>query len=150
MLFRGRSHRSLDPKGRLMIPPEIRDILLSRSQEGRLVLTTYDRCVVGYPLPDWEEFEQKFHKLKNPSLKVRNFRRLVIGGAEEAVLDKQGRIRLSADHMAYAGMDKDVVLVGQGSKFEIWDKVRFDALMAEDTFDDVADELAESGIDFPI
>ncbi|UZP67287.1 division/cell wall cluster transcriptional repressor MraZ [Desulfovibrio mangrovi] len=150
MLFRGRSHRSLDPKGRLMLTPEIRDILLSRSHEGKLVLTTYDRCVVGYPLPDWEEFEQKFQKLKTPSLKVRNFRRLVIGGAEEMALDKQGRIRISADHMAYAGLDKDVVIVGQGSKFEIWDKARFEALMSEDSFDDVADELAESGIDFPI
>ncbi|WP_174409346.1 division/cell wall cluster transcriptional repressor MraZ [Desulfovibrio psychrotolerans] len=150
MLFRGRVHRSLDPKCRLMLPPEIRDILLARAQEGRLMLTTYDRCIVGYPLPDWEEFEQKFQKLKTPSLKVRNFRRLVIGGAEEAVLDKQGRIRLSADHMAYAGMDREVTIVGQGNKFEIWDKGRFAALMAEDSFDDVADELAESGIDFPI
>lgn len=133
-----------------MMTPEIRDILLSRSHEGRLVLTTYDRCVVGYPLPDWEEFEQKFQKLKTPSLKVRNFRRLVIGGAEEMALDKQGRIRISEDHMAYAGLDKDVIIVGQGNKFEIWDKARFEALMSEDTFDDVADELAESGIDFPI
>jgi MraZ protein len=104
---------------------------------------------MGFPLPDWEEFEQKFHRLKNPSLKLRHFRRLVIGGAEEIVVDKQGRIRLPADHVSYGGLQKEIVLVGQGSKFEIWDKTRFEELMALD-FDDVADELTESGIDFPI
>lgn len=147
MLFRGRSHRSLDPKGRLMLPPEFRDILVSRSTEGKLVLTSFDGCVVGYPYPDWEEFEEKFARLRNPSRKMRDFRRLVIGGAEEMVADPQGRVRISRDHMEYAGLSKDVVLVGQGSRFEIWDQARFDALMNQD-FDDVADELAESGIDF--
>ncbi|MCT4535510.1 division/cell wall cluster transcriptional repressor MraZ [Halodesulfovibrio sp.] len=149
MYFRGRSHRSLDNKSRVMLPTAFRDILLSRSEGGKLVLTTYDRCVMGFPLPDWEEFEQKFHRLKNPSLKLRHFRRLVIGGAEEIVVDKQGRIRLPADHVSYGGLQKEIVLVGQGSKFEIWDKTRFEELMALD-FDDVADELTESGIDFPI
>ena len=132
-----------------MLPPEFRDKLLARSEEGRIVLTTYDGCVVGYPLPDWEEFEERFHKLKTPSLKVRHFRRLVIGGAEEMQVDKQGRIRISADHMGYAGLGKEVVLIGQGSKFEVWDKGKFEALMNQD-FDDVADELQESGIEFPI
>jgi len=149
MYFRGRSHRSLDNKGRVMLPTAFRDILLSRSEGGTLILTTYDRCVMGFPLPDWEEFEQKFHRLKNPSLKLRHFRRLVIGGAEEIIVDKQGRIRIPADHVAYGGLQKEIVLVGQGSKFEIWDKTRFDELMTLN-FDDVADELTESGIDFPI
>ncbi|MCG8529261.1 MAG: division/cell wall cluster transcriptional repressor MraZ [Desulfovibrionales bacterium] len=149
MYFRGRSHRSLDNKGRVMLPSAFRDILLSRSEGGTLVLTTYDRCVMAYPLPDWEEFERKFHRLKNPSFKLRQFRRLVIGGAEELAADKQGRIRLPADHIAYANLKKDIVIVGQGSKFEIWDSDRFEELMTMD-FDDVAEELTDSGIDFPI
>lgn len=147
MLFRGRSHRSLDPKGRLMLPPEFRDILLSRSEEGKLVLTSFDGCVVGYPYPDWVDFEDKFNRLKNPSRKMRDFRRLVIGGAEEMTADPQGRVRVSRSHMDYAGLTKDVVLVGQGSRFEIWDQSKFDAIVAQD-FDDVTEELAESGIDF--
>ena len=49
--------------------------------------------------------------------------------------------------MDYAGLTKDVVLVGQGSRFEIWDQSKFDAIVAQD-FDDVTEELAESGIDF--
>lgn len=149
MLFRGRSYRSLDPKGRLMLPPEFRDILLSRSSEGKLVLTTYDGCIVGYPLPDWTEFEDKFNRIKNPSRKLRDFRRLVLGGAEELIIDKQGRIRLSKAQSQYAQLGKDIVLVGQGQKFEIWNQEQFDALLTQN-FDDVSDELSESGIDFPI
>ena len=57
------------------------------------------------------------------------------------------RIRLSRAHVEYAGLEHDAVVVGQGGKFEIWDQARFKALLSQD-FDDVADELAESGIDF--
>ena len=132
-----------------MLPAEFRDILLVRSTEGRFVLTTYDGCLVGYPAPDWMEFEEKFSRLKTPSRRMRDFRRLVIGGAEELALDNQGRVRISQAHREYAGLGREVVLVGQGPKFEIWDQGRFDAIMGQ-SFDDVVDELAESGIDFVI
>lgn len=104
MYFRGRSSRNLDPKGRLMLPPEFRESLLARSAEGKFMLTTYDGCIVGFPWPDWVEFEEKFARIPNPSREMRNFRRLVIGGAEEQLADAQGRIRLSRDHLAYAGL----------------------------------------------
>ena len=68
-------------------------------------------------------------------------------GAEDQSFDAQGRIRLSRAHVEYAGLEHDAVVVGQGDKFEIWDQARFKALLSQD-FDDVADELAESGIDF--
>ena len=118
MLFRGQSYRSLDAKGRLMLPPEFRDALTASSTDGTFVLTTYDGCLVGYPGPLWNELEERFGRLRNSSRKIRDFRRLVLGG-----------------------------VVGQGDKFEIWDQARFKALLSQD-FDDVADELAESGIDF--
>ncbi|THB66779.1 MAG: transcriptional regulator MraZ [Desulfovibrio sp.] len=149
MLFRGRFFRSLDPKGRIMLPPEFRDTVLACVAEGKVVLTTFDGCVVGYPLPDWEEFEEKFNRLRNPSRKMRDFRRLVIGGAEEAAIDKQGRLALSKALREYGGLSKDLVLVGQGRKFEIWDQGKLDAVMDQD-FDDVTEELADSGIDFNI
>lgn len=150
MLFKGRSQRSLDPKGRVMLPPEFREILLARCSEGRLVLTTYDDCIVGYPLPDWEEFEEKFNRIKSPSKLVRHFRRLVIGGAREVTIDKQGRIPLSPDHREYAGIDgKEIVLVGQGSKFEIWNHASIEDVL-DMNFDDVAEELAANGIELDI
>ena len=147
MYFRGRTARSLDPKGRLMLPPEFRAALSSRSSEGRVVLTTYDGCVVGFPFPDWEEFEDKMNRVKNPARSVRDFRRLVLGGAEEMLVDAQGRVRLSREHAQYAGIEREVVLVGQGARFEVWSPERLTPVL-EQNFDDVAQALAESGIDF--
>lgn len=147
MYFRGRTLRSLDPKGRVMLPPEFRGILSSRSEECCVVLTTYDGCVVGFPFPDWEEFEDKMNRVKNPARSVRDFRRLVLGGAEEMEVDAQGRVRLPKEHMQYAGIDREAMLVGQGARFEIWAPGRL-APVLEQNFDDVAAALAESGIDF--
>ena len=147
MYFRGRIARSLDPKGRLMLPPDFRATLSSRSSEGRVVLTTYDGCVVGFPFVDWEEFEDKMNRVKNPARNVRDFRRLVLGGAEEMLVDGQGRVRLSREHAHYAGIELEVVLVGQGVRFEVWSPERLTPVL-EQNFDDVAQALAESGIDF--
>lgn len=147
MYFRGRSFRNPDSKGRLMLPPEFRGILSSRSEQGRVVLTTYDGCIVGFPLPDWEEFEETMNRIKNPPRNVRDFRRLVLGGAEEMALDAQGRVRLSREQMQYAGIEREVVLVGQGTRFEIWAPQRL-APILDQNFDDVAQAIAETGIDF--
>ncbi len=146
MYFRGRILRNLDPKSRLMLSPEFREILLSRSPESKVVLTTYDGCVVGFPLPEWEEFEHKMNRIKNPSKGVRFFRRLVIGGAEEVAVDGQGRVRLSRELLKCAGIEREVVLMGQGSRFEIWAPGTLDAALEQD-FDDVAAALADTGID---
>ena len=120
---------------------------MARSEEGKVVLTTYDRCIVGFPMPDWQEFEDKMYRIKNPARNVRDFRRLVIGGAEVMGLDGQGRIRLSKEHMQYAGIEREAMLVGQGPRFEIWSQERLTPVLDQD-FDDVARSIAESGIDF--
>lgn len=147
MYFRGRLLRSPDPKGRLMLPPEFREILNLRSPGGRSVLTTYDDCIVAFPYPDWEEFEHKMNRIKNPSRVVRDFRRLVLGGAEDMTPDAQGRIRLSRDHLAYSGIEREAMIVGQGPRFEIWSPERLAPVLAQN-LDDVAAAIAETGIDF--
>ena len=149
MLFRGNSSRAVDVKGRLMLPPAFREILDLRSKSGGFVLTTYDGCLVGYPLPDWQELEEKLALLRTTSRKVRDFKRLVLGGAEEMTPDSHGRVLLSKAHLGYAGIRREAVLVGQGRTFELWDKDSFAAVIGQN-FDDLADELADSGIDFPI
>lgn len=146
MFFRGRLQRNPDPKGRVMLPPEFREVLLSRSPEGKLVLTTYDDCVVGFPLPEWEEFEYKLNGVKAAPLRLRNFRRKVIGGAVEMTPDPQGRIRLTQEHLEYAGISREATLVGQGPRFEIWSPERLAPVLA-DTYDDVSQDLADAGID---
>lgn len=146
MFFRGRLQRNPDPKGRIMLPPEYREILYVRSPEGKLVLTTYDDCVVAFPLPEWEEFERKLNNVKSAPLRVRNFRRQVIGGAVEMLPDAQGRIRLTQELQEYSGISREATLVGQGPRFEIWAPERLAPVLA-DNYDDVAQDLADAGID---
>ncbi len=147
MFFRGRSTRNIDPKGRLMFSPEFREILASRSPDSKVVLTTYDGCVVGFPFPEWETFEDKINRIANPSRAVRDFRRLVLGGAEEMTFDGQGRLRLSKDHLVYGGIEREVIIMGQGPRFELWSPERLNPVLAQN-FDDVASDIADAGIDF--
>jgi len=149
--FRKNSHRTLDSKGRLMLPPEYRDIVCAASSSGSFVLTGYDECIVAFTMPEWEAFEEKIYQLKNSDLALRTFRRLVLGRAEELELDPQGRVRISQALARYAGLSKDVVLVGQGDRFEIWDAQRYENLKLDDAaLDRVMKELAQSGIDFSL
>ena len=157
MFFRGRSSRSLAPKGRLMLPPEYRESLAARglkkedgSASPRFMVTTYDGCLVAYPWADWIELEEKFARLPNPSPAVRAFRRLFIGGAEEQEPDAQGRIRLSQDHREYAGIEREAVIMGLVNRFEIWNPARLKASLDEQKLEDVTGELAASGIDFAL
>ena len=146
MRFRGHIYRTLDQKGRLMLPADIREILASLEPEGRFVLTTYDGCLVGFPEPTWLELEEKFSSLTNANRKMRDFRRLVLGGAEMMLPDSLGRVKLSRAQMDYAGLERDIAIVGQGNRFEIWDQNTFKSLL-EQNFDDVTDSLAAEGME---
>lgn len=129
-----------------MLPPEYRDVITSTSAEGQFVLTSFYGRLVGYTLPDWEKNVEQFSHLKFPSLKLSHFISKVLGLAEEVSPDAQGRIRIPQPLMRAGNLSKDVVLVGLGRKFEIWDQERFEALEQED----VAEELANSGIDISL
>ncbi|RFA30316.1 cell division/cell wall cluster transcriptional repressor MraZ [Alkalilimnicola ehrlichii] len=121
-MFRGVSHLNLDAKGRLTFPSRYRERLQAYC-EGEMVITVDpDHCLLVYALPDWEVIEAKLAKL--PSLKPQNRRlqRLLIGYATECPMDGNGRILLPPPLRDFAGLDKKVVLVGQGNKFELWDE----------------------------
>ncbi|GAB6113561.1 division/cell wall cluster transcriptional repressor MraZ [Desulfomicrobium escambiense] len=148
-MFRGHSHRTQDPKGRLMLPPEFRDEVFAQSPEGKLILTNFDDCVAAYPLPEWEQIEQSFSKLNMADRRVRDFHRFFISGAVEVTLDKQGRVLIPPHLRSYAGLQKDIVLAGVGRKFEIWDLGRFEAQRTamQENFDQVMDDLAGNGFE---
>ena len=149
--FRKIFHRSLDSKGRLMLPPEYRDIICAASSSASFVLTGYSKFIVAYTMPEWEVFEEKICEVENPSLELSMFRRQIRGRAEELELDTQGRVRVSQALMRFAGLSKDVLLMGQGSTFEIWDTQRFeDAKLGDAALGSVAKELTQSGIKFSL
>ena len=124
--------------------------LISTEIETKLVITTYDDCLVAYPWYDWIKLEEQFTRITNPSPSVRNFRRLFIGGAEEHTLDAQGRIRLSQEHRDYAKLEKEVTVLGLTNRFEIWNPTLLKQRMEAESFESVSDELNNSGIDFAL
>jgi MraZ protein len=152
MLFRGHSFRNLDPKGRLMLPPEFRETLLNGSPDGKLMVTNFDGCIVGYPMVEWEQIEVSFQQINMLDQKLRSFQRFFIAGAVEVCLDKQGRVLIPPHLREYAKLDKDVILAGVGRKFEIWDRARFEAQRAqmEHDFDTIMNGLAENGFELKI
>ncbi|MCL1915600.1 MAG: cell division/cell wall cluster transcriptional repressor MraZ [Desulfovibrionaceae bacterium] len=145
MSFRGRIPRNVDNQGRIMLPPEYREALthLAKSEDGKLALTTYDDCVVGIPLPLWLEFENKLQAIKNPSEKLRKFKRLVMSGATVGAPDSQGRIRLNQDQLGYAGIADEAYLVGNSERFELWLPQRFEENVLRQDYSDISSELPE-------
>ena len=121
MIFRGINNLALDARGRMAIPARYRERLMETCG-GRLVVTVdKDSCLLVYPLPEWEIIEAQLIALPSLNKQARLLQRLLIGHATEVELDSQGRILLPTMLREYAGMDKKLVLIGQGKKFEIWD-----------------------------
>jgi MraZ protein len=124
-MFQGAAQLSLDSKGRLAIPARYRDMLLAHCA-GRLVLTAdADGCLLMYPQPEWQPIYDKLNKLSSFNPKSRALQRLLIGHANEEVMDGAGRVLIAATLRSYAALDKHVMLVGQGNKFELWDEARW-------------------------
>ena len=120
-MFRGANAISLDTKGRVTVPTRYRQLLLDDCQ-GQLVCTidTQQPCLLLYPLPEWEEIEQKLSRLSSMNPAERRLQRLLLGNAMEGEMDKNGRFLLSAPLRQHADLTKEVMLVGQLNKFEIW------------------------------
>lgn len=121
-LFRGVNTISLDAKGRMAMPARYRDRFMETC-DGQLVITVdRDHCLLLYPLPEWEEIERKLVRLPSLNKQARRLQRLLIGHATECELDSHGRILLPPPLREFAHLDKHLVLIGQGNKFELWDE----------------------------
>jgi len=128
-VFRGVAQLNLDTKGRLAVPARYREALVARCG-GRLVITAdYDKCLLIYPLPDWEPIQQQLMGFSSLNPKIRDLQRQLIGYAEDIEMDAAGRVLVSAALRDFAGLQKNVVLVGQGNKFALWDKERWEEVL---------------------
>jgi MraZ protein len=142
-LFKGGSAVNLDAKGRLAFPTRYREDLITRC-EGHVVLTVHDdRCLLLYPLPDWDEIERKLVRLPNQNKRTRTLQRMVLGHATEIEMDKSGRILIPPRLREFASLEKRVVLAGLGNKFEIWNEEAWEQKCTEWVSDD-GDDLPDS------
>ena len=126
-MFRGVSSINMDGKGRMAFPTRYRERLMEQC-DGNLVITidTEERCLLIYPLPEWEVIEKKIEALPSFNRAARRIQRLLIGHATDLELDGSGRILLPAPLREYAGLDKKLMLIGQGKKFELWSEEHWD------------------------
>lgn len=121
-MFRGVTPINVDAKGRMAMPARYRE-RLQELCEGRLVLTVdFDGCLMLFPDGEWEQLERKLARLPSLNPRARRLQRLLMGYASECELDGNGRVLLPAVLREYAHLDKRIVLVGQGNKFEIWNE----------------------------
>ena len=145
-MFRGANKLTLDAKGRLAMPTRYRERLQERCG-GKLVVTVdKDQCLLIYPYPDWEDIERKLMKLPSLNVQARRLQRLMVGHATELDLDGAGRILLPPSLREYGLLTRDVMLIGQGLRFELWDETRWNErrdewLASEDTATDLPAEL---------
>ncbi len=144
-VFRGINSATLDGKGRLAVPSRFREAVAA-SCDGNLVATidTHERCLLMYPLPEWEVVQRKLEGLSNIGSQARLLQRLLIGHATDLALDAQGRVLLPGMLRDYANLEKKLVLVGQGNKIEIWSEAHWHGQM--DVWLDAAGDT--SGEDF--
>ena len=132
-MLRGVSQVSLDAKGRFAVPQRHRDGLIANGSEAgsRQVMTADpSRCLLLYALAAWEPIQEKLMALSSFNASTRALQRLLVGHADDVEMDATGRLLVPPALREYAGLDKRIVLVGQGNKFEIWDEARWNELTA--------------------
>ena len=122
-MFRGATLVNLDSKGRLTVPTRYRG-MLSEESKGQMVCTIdlHQPCLLLYTLPEWEIIEEKLSQLSTMNPVERRVQRLLLGHASECQIDNAGRLLLASTLRQHAGLTKEVMLVGQINKFEIWDE----------------------------
>jgi MraZ protein len=128
VVFQGASAITLDAKGRLSVPARHRDVLAALAN-GQLTLTKHpDGCLLVFPRPAWEAFRDKVAALP---MSAAGWKRIFLGNAVDVEIDSASRIHISPELRAAAGLTKDVMLLGMGSHFELWDAARYAAHEAE-------------------
>lgn len=143
-MFKSQYNHTIDAKGRLSIPSKFREVL----GDEFVITKGMDGCLFAYTNEDWEEFERKLSTLPTLTNKnARQFVRFFMSGAASVDIDKQGRILMPNHLKIHAALDKDVVLVGAGTRFEIWSLERWESMNPNDKdMDDIAEGIESLGM----
>lgn len=138
-MFMGTYEPKLDDKGRVILPARFRDDL-----EGGVVLTSgQERCIYCFPVPDFEEMTQEMRRAPLSSKQARDWTRVMLSSAYKEVPDKQGRITIPGNLRKYAGLGKELVVIGVGGRAEIWDAQAWNEYLSvqEENYANTEDEI---------
>ncbi|RRG18028.1 transcriptional regulator MraZ [Weissella viridescens] len=144
-MFMGTYQHTVDAKNRLIIPAKFRNQL----GDSFVVTRWMEHSIRAYTQDGWDAFSKQVRALPETNAKARQFKRFVLGGAQEVEFDKQGRITLTKSLCEYAQLEKDATVFGLGEdSFEIWSTANWQAYEENvaENFDDIADGLEDLGI----
>ena len=125
-MFRGRFIHTIDAKNRMSLPAPFRQDLQRRSEHAP-ILTNAHECLFLYAFEDWCDLEREFMSYPTIQPDVEAFVRMMISGATDCPIDRQGRILVPPHLRAHANLEREVTIAGVGPKIELWDKARFEA-----------------------
>lgn len=143
-MFIGEYLHSIDLKKRMAVPSKFRADL-----KNKVVVTRgLDKCLFIYPMKVWEELAGKLGTLPVGESATRSFIRLMLAGAVDVEVDKQGRILIPDFLKSYAGLNKNVIVAGIYNRLEIWDEKKWQEYKkkAEKNTDEIAEQLGKLGV----
>lgn len=143
-MFYGEYQHTVDTKGRIIIPSKFREGL----GEKFILTKGLDNCLFAYSLDEWSNLEAKLKTLPFTDKDVRAFIRFFFAGASECEVDKQGRVLIPQNLREYAGLDKDVYIIGVSTRVEVWDKLKWENYSGDGNIspDKIAEKMASLGI----
>lgn len=140
----GEYEHSLDVKGRLIMPAKLRADI----GEKFIITKGLDGCLFVFSQDEWSNFEAKLKELPLTNKNARDFVRFFLSGATEGELDKQGRFLIVNNLRAYANITKEVIIIGVGTRLEIWNKEKWEEYNSSENLsaDDIAENMTMLGI----
>lgn len=143
-VFLGTHFPKLDDKGRIILPAKFREGL----DAGVVITKGQDRCLVVWPRGEFDAYAEGLRATAQASARVRALTRVFFSSAFDESVDKQGRLTIPPVLREYAGLDRDLAVVGADTRIEIWSLASWDAYLAEHE-DDFAELDAEGGVALP-
>lgn len=143
-LLIGEYQHTIDQKGRLIMPAKFREAI------GGLFYITkgLDKCLRAYSEEEWSKYMEKINAFPDSDKFARQFKRQILANSYECEVDKQGRVLISTTLREYAGLEKDVVVIGQATFIEIWDKAHWESYQTDEeiSLDDLAAQMSSYGL----
>ncbi len=138
-MFLGTHSPRLDDKGRLILPAKFREQL----DEGVVVTKGQERCLYVFPMAEFERLTEQMRQAPVTSKAARDYQRLLLSGASNEIPDKQGRVTVPPPLRDYAGLTRDCVVIGAGTRLEVWDAQAWNTYLAdrESAFSDLSEEV---------
>ena len=135
-MFRGRYEHTMTDKGRVSMPAKFREVCKEKYGDETFVITNFDKCLVAYPLKEWNEIERKVAELPQFKKEVISFLRYLMGGAVDCPLDGQGRVLIPQPLRNHAHINRDVMMIGMLTRIEIWSKEVWEVEQSERAYEE--------------